>query len=94
VGLAIDMLAVLVWPFGGLFEIDAVWLTSSFKGAKTSRSVTKRLTSTSSSGNHDQDKLHLDFTASPRLVILEKYLATTCHDVRISGFRCILSLTT
>jgi len=85
VGLAIDMLAVLVWPFGGLFEIDAVWLASSFKGAKTSRSVTKRLTSASSAGKHNEDTLHLSFTSSPRLTVLERYLATKCHEVRPSG---------
>lgn len=80
VSFALDMLMVLVWPFGGLLEIDAVWLYSSVRGAKTSRSVTKRLSSTSTSGDHDKDKLHLNFTPSPRLDILERYLAAKCHE--------------
>lgn len=82
VSAAIDLLATLVWPFGGLLEIDAVWAYASIRGAKTSRSVTKRLTSTStssSSGKHDDAKLTLNFTASPRLLVLEQYLAARCH---------------
>ncbi|KAF2173142.1 hypothetical protein M409DRAFT_17088 [Zasmidium cellare ATCC 36951] len=79
VSFAIDVLATLIWPFGGLLEIDAVWLYSSIRGAKTSRSVTKRLSSTSDT-NHDEDKLHLNFTPSSRLAVLEKYLATRCHE--------------
>jgi len=81
VGFAVDILATLVWPFGGLAEIDAVWLASSFKGAKTSRNVTKRLTSSSKTGDHDKDTLHLAFTPSPRLAVLERYLAARCHEV-------------
>jgi hypothetical protein len=77
---AIDILLTFVWPFGGLLEIDAVWAYSSMRGAKTSRSLTKRLTSTSSSGKHDEDKLHLNFTPSPRLAVLDKYLAARCHE--------------
>lgn len=80
VSLAIDILITVIWPFGGLLEIDAVWAAASIRGAKNSRSVTKRLTSTSQSGSQDEDKLHLNFTPSPRLAVLEKYLATRCHD--------------
>lgn len=80
VSFAIDVLATLIWPFGGLLEIDAVWLYSSIRGAKTSRSVTKRLSSTAASNNHDDDKLALNFTPSSRLMVLEKYLAAKCHD--------------
>ena len=80
VSAAIDILITFIWPFGGLLEIDSVWAYSSIRGAKTSRSVTKRLTSTSQSGSHDEDMLHLNFTPSPRLAILEKYLASRCHD--------------
>lgn len=43
---AIDTLATPVWPFGGLPEIDAVGAYASIHGAKTSRSVTRRLAST------------------------------------------------
>lgn len=80
VSAAIDLLATLVWPFGGLLEIDGVWAYASIRGAKTSRSVTKRLTSSSPSGNHDEDKLRLVFTPSPRLEILDRYLAVRCHE--------------
>ncbi|GAB1740861.1 hypothetical protein NU219Hw_g5940t1 [Hortaea werneckii] len=80
VSFAIDTLATLVWPFGGLLEIDAVWAYASIRGAKTSRSVTKRLASTSETGDHDKDKLTLNFTPSARLALLEKYLAARCHE--------------
>lgn len=80
VSFAIDVLMTLVWPFGGLLEIDSVWLYSSVRGAKVSRSVTKRLSSTSASGDQDKDKLHLNFTPSPRLEVLERYLAAQCHE--------------
>ena len=70
----------LVWPFGGLVEIDGVWAAASIKGAKTSRSVTKRLNSTSSPGKHDEDTLQLSFTSSPRIDLLEQYLAAKCHS--------------
>lgn len=77
---AIDILITFIWPFGGLLEIDAVWAYASIRGAKASRSVTKRLTSTSGSGKHDEDKLHLNFSPSPRLAVLEKFLAARCHE--------------
>lgn len=80
VAAAIDTLVMFVWPFGGLLEIDAVWAYASIRGAKTSRSITKRLTSTSRPGKHDEDMLQLNFTPSPRLAILEKYLAARCHE--------------
>ncbi|KAF2095701.1 hypothetical protein NA57DRAFT_9302, partial [Rhizodiscina lignyota] len=80
VGFAIDVLATFVWPFGGLAEIDSVWLYSSLRGAKVARSTTKRLTSSSTSGNHEQDKLRLTFTPSQRLEVLRRYLAARCHE--------------
>ena len=43
VAYGIDILATLVWPFGGLGEIDTVWAYANIRGAKTARSVTKRL---------------------------------------------------
>ncbi len=86
VSLAIDVLLTFVWPFGGLLEIDSVWAYSSIKGAKTSRSVTKRLTSSSSTSNHDEDMLHLNFTPSPRLAVLEQYLNSRCHQRDSSMF--------
>ena len=45
VSAAIDIMATLIWPFGGLLEVDSVWAYSSIRGAKTARSVTKRLSS-------------------------------------------------
>jgi hypothetical protein len=80
VAFAIDMLAVLIWPFGGLLEIDAVWAGSSIRGAKTARSVTKRLHSTMPDDTgHDDAKLRLVFTPSQRLEVLRRYLAAECH---------------
>ena len=46
VAFAIDTLAMFIWPFGGLVEIDSVWAYSSFRGAKVARSTTKRLEAT------------------------------------------------
>jgi hypothetical protein len=87
VAYGIDILATFVWPFGGLGEIDTVWAYSSIRGAKTARSVTKRLSSSSASGNNEQDKLHLQFTPSPRLETLRAYLAADCHksDPKLFG---------
>ena len=86
---AIDLLATVVWPFGGLLEVDGVWAYSSIRGAKTARSVTKRLTSSTQSGTtHAQseeqemagDKLRLTFTQSSRLEVLDRYLMARCRD--------------
>ena len=86
---AIDLLATVVWPFGGLLEVDGVWAYSSIRGAKTARSVTKRLTSSTQSGNTQAqteeqemagDKLRLTFTQSPRLEVLNRYLMARCRD--------------
>jgi hypothetical protein len=80
VSAAIDILATVIWPFGGLLEIDGIWLYSSFRGAKTARSVTKRLHSSSPSDDkHDSHKIKLSFTPSPRLEMLRKYLVGECH---------------
>ncbi|KAI9816015.1 MAG: hypothetical protein M1827_002007 [Pycnora praestabilis] len=87
VSAAIDILATLVWPFGGLLEIDSVWAYSSIRGAKTARSVTKRLTSSTQNANSSQsndvvdgDTLRLAFTPSLRLETLRKYLAARCAE--------------
>ena len=86
---AIDLLATVVWPFGGLLEVDGVWAYSSIRGAKTARSVTKRLTSSTQSGNTQAqseeqemagDMLRLTFTQSPRLEVLNRYLMAKCRD--------------
>ena len=84
---AIDILATVIWPFGGLLEVDGVWAYSSIRGAKTARSVTKRLTSSTESGvtHHESeeqemqgDKLHLNFQQDPRIEILYRYLCSKC----------------
>ncbi len=85
VSAAIDILATMVWPFGGLLEVDGVWAYSSIRGAKTARSVTKRLTSSgsSSAAGPSEDsgpQLHLMFKQSPRLEVLDKYLAAKCQE--------------
>ena len=70
-------------------EVDGVWAYSSIRGAKTARSVTKRLTSSTQAGtSHPQseeqemagDKLRLTFTQSPRLEVLDRYLMARCRD--------------
>jgi len=77
VAFGIDILATLIWPFGGLGEIDTVWAYANIRGAKTARSVTKRL---NSSGHSQDAKLRLTFTPSPRLEVLSKFMATECHS--------------
>ncbi|KAL9113714.1 MAG: hypothetical protein Q9227_002159 [Pyrenula ochraceoflavens] len=84
VAFGIDVLATLVWPFGGLVEIDGVWAFASLRGAKTARSVTKRLNSTNSGDDTDSKtdsgpQLKLTFTPSSRLDIMSHYLAAECH---------------
>ncbi|KAG7004565.1 hypothetical protein G7Y79_00024g055150 [Physcia stellaris] len=84
---AIDILATVIWPFGGLLEVDGVWAYSSIRGAKTARSVTKRLTSSTKTGVTDHeteeqemqgDKLHLQFQQDPRIEVLYRYLCSKC----------------
>lgn len=83
---AIDILATVVWPFGGLLEVDGVWAYSSIRGAKTARSVTKRLTSTGATHHETEEqemkgeKLKLTFRQSPRLEVLYRYLAAKCAE--------------
>lgn len=77
VSFAIDILATLIWPFGGLGEIDTVWAYANIRGAKTSRSVTKRLNST---GENEDSKLKLTFTPSSRMQVLSRYLEAECHE--------------
>lgn len=86
VAFGIDVMLTLVWPFGGLAEIDGLWGWSSFRGAKTARSVTKRLSSASNSTNpHDDhakdNQLKLTFLESQRIELLTRYLEAECHKV-------------
>ena len=85
VSFAVDLMATLVWPFGGLVEADGYFLYSSMRGAKTARSVTKRLNSSADSGvasasGDSGPQLHLTFKQSPRLEVLDKYLASKCQE--------------
>lgn len=91
VAYGIDILATLIWPFGGLGEIDTLWAWSSFRGAKTARSVTKRLSSASNSqdphANHENDnQLKLNFVQSQRTAVLAHYLEAACHKVDATLF--------
>jgi hypothetical protein len=56
---------------GGALEVDAIWMANSFRGAKTARSVTRRLAST-------EESITLDFVASDRAAVLESYLLGAC----------------
>lgn len=94
VSAAIDILATVIWPFGGLLEVDGVWAYSSIRGAKTARSVTKRLTSSTTHGSvhqphhhpekgeeeeeEEEDKLQMQFQQDPRMEVLYRYLSTQC----------------
>ncbi|BEJ10386.1 hypothetical protein CcaverHIS641_0704210 [Cutaneotrichosporon cavernicola] len=83
VTLAIDWALIFVgWVFGGALEVDAVWLASSFRGAKTARSVTKRLTSS------DAD-LKLTFKPSHRADLLQAYLAQRCSEADPNRFEAV-----
>ncbi|RSH90989.1 hypothetical protein EHS25_010165 [Saitozyma podzolica] len=76
VALALDWALMFVgWIFGGALEVDGVWMAASYKGAKTARSVTKRLSS-SSSGN--ASNLSLKFIPSERSDVLQQYLLEKC----------------
>ena len=88
---AIDICATVIWPFGGLLEVDSVWAYSSLRGAKTARSVTKRLTSSiapdaaaqpenSQQQQTEGENLRLNLTQSPRLDILQHYLTAKCAE--------------
>ncbi|KAK8246777.1 hypothetical protein HDK90DRAFT_406742 [Phyllosticta capitalensis] len=87
VSVVVDTLIMFVWPFGGLFEADAVWAYSSIRGAKIARSTTKRLQATSEADGAGKAKakdsdpsLALEFTPSARLAVLQRYLAHRCHE--------------
>jgi len=70
-----------------LSEIDAVWAANSIRGAKTARCVTKRLNSTGTIGNAEEDMLRLTFTPSQRIEVLQRYLEAKCHDKDPRYFR-------
>lgn len=89
VSVAVDTLLMFVgWVFGGLFEVDAVWAANSLRGAKTARSVTKRLASSTKSGSvHDSDEsIKLRFVASARAEPLQNYLLGQCLKKDVGMF--------
>ncbi|KAG4026891.1 hypothetical protein MFRU_035g00430 [Monilinia fructicola] len=82
--LLIDTFAAVIWPFGGLFEVDAVWAFTSVRGYLVSRSVTKRLTSQDTIHDHEQmtvqdRELYLRFQKSDEVRMLERYVKELCH---------------
>ncbi|RDW56423.1 hypothetical protein BP5796_13172 [Coleophoma crateriformis] len=82
VTLAIDTFAAVIWPFGGLFEIDAVWAYASIKGWNTSRVITKRLGARESKfGKYGGTErvLHLRFQQDEKMDVLTRSLAEACH---------------
>ncbi|PBP19740.1 hypothetical protein BUE80_DR009389 [Diplocarpon rosae] len=80
--LVIDTIAVVIWPFGGLFEVDAVWAYASIKGWNTSRVITKRLGLRESRfgkyGGTERD-LRLRFHEDAQVDVLRRSLADACH---------------
>ncbi|KAK6438123.1 hypothetical protein LTR95_005683 [Oleoguttula sp. CCFEE 5521] len=67
----IDLLATPVWPFGGLLEVDAVWLYGSIKGKKASARLSNGLAG---------DEIKLSFTRADGATVVEQYLAARCHE--------------
>lgn len=91
ISLAVDIVLIAV---SGLFEVNAAWAYFNIKGAKTARSVGKRLSSSTTTTNPEtidpekpdaemqkEDKLKLDFRPAPRVDVLTRYLNAECHRV-------------
>lgn len=94
ISLAVDIVLIAV---SGLFEVNAAWAYFNIKGAKTARSVGKRLSSsTTTAENVDpekpdaemqkEDKLKLDFKPAARIDVLSHYLVAECHRVNPKYF--------
>ncbi|KAF7872452.1 hypothetical protein EAF04_003373 [Stromatinia cepivora] len=82
--LLVDTFAAIIWPFGGLFEVDAIWAFTSIRGYLVSRSITKRLNSQDTIHDHEQMRiqdreLYLRFQKSEEVGILERYVKELCH---------------
>ena len=85
--LPISAVLVVVCPVPGIVETNVIWAFASVYGAKTSRTMWKRLTRAAESDtDENSDTLHARFTPSPRLAILEKYLAARCHEYAADFF--------
>ncbi|KAI9647244.1 hypothetical protein NHQ30_003627 [Ciborinia camelliae] len=82
--LVIDTAVAIIWPFGGLFEVDAVWAFTSMRGYLVSRSVTRRLASQDTMHDHEQMRvrdreLYLRFQKSEEVGVVERYVRELCH---------------
>ncbi|CAD6443676.1 70ce7523-c243-47da-943b-3bcfba5dca22 [Sclerotinia trifoliorum] len=89
--LLIDTFAAVIWPFGGLFEVDAIWAFTSIRGYLVSRSIIQRLkpqdTLHEALETRTQDReLYLRFQKSEQLSILERYVEELCHKCNPARF--------
>ncbi|RMZ87252.1 hypothetical protein DV736_g5526, partial [Chaetothyriales sp. CBS 134916] len=75
IGFGIDFMLIVV---GGLGEIATVWAFKSIMGAKTARSISKRLASSEADG---KGQLKLSFQPSSRVEPLKQYLEAECSRV-------------
>jgi hypothetical protein len=82
VGFGIDFLLVVV---GGLGEIATVWAFKSIMGAKTARSISKRLAS-AENNKGAEGQLKLTFKPSARMEVLKDYLDAECYRVEPAMF--------
>ena len=83
VGFGIDFMLVVV---GGLGETATVWAFKSIMGAKTARSISKRLAS-AEANQGVEGQLKLTFKPSGRLEVLKGYLDAECNRIEPSMFR-------
>jgi len=94
ISLAVDIVLIAV---SGLFEVNAAWAYFNIKGAKTARSVGKRLSSSTATAEnvdpekpdaemHQEEKLKLDFKPAARIDVLSQYLVAECHRVNPKYF--------
>jgi hypothetical protein len=83
IGFAVDFLLIVV---SGLGEIASVWAFKSIMGAKSARSISKRLASAEANSQPGQPEttqgqLRLTFKPSPHTDVLKHYLDAECHRV-------------
>ncbi|CAD6584864.1 MAG: hypothetical protein TREMPRED_003986 [Tremellales sp. Tagirdzhanova-0007] len=67
---------------GGFTQVNGVWSALTIRGARNARSITKRLASSTHSGDlatsTDADHLQLKFRQSDRVDVMRDYLASLC----------------
>ena len=98
ISLAVDIVLIAV---SGIFEVNAAWAYFNIKGAKTARSMAKRLSSSTKTAEaaqnvnpekteaeimQEEDKLRLTFKPAERIDVLARYLAAECHKVESKLF--------